>query len=136
MATPRLTQEQIAQVSGLVAQYIATQCERYASRAIPLSVPQRALMDGFFSRLLIDGTRLFVLQGERVANPGFYPRLRSLGFNNLPDQSAQWQLLRSVMLWSRTSRSRMDCCFTNSFTWNSIGNLAFRDFPGFTCADF
>jgi hypothetical protein len=42
MATPRLTPEQIAQVSGLVAQYIATQRERYASRAVPLSVQQRA----------------------------------------------------------------------------------------------
>ena len=29
-----------------------------------------------------------VLQGERVANPDFYPMLRTLGFNNLPDQSA------------------------------------------------
>jgi hypothetical protein len=36
MATPRLTPEQIAQVSGIVAQYIATQRERYASRAVPL----------------------------------------------------------------------------------------------------
>src|ERR1700736_6524705 len=88
MATPRLTPEQIAQVSGLVAQYIATQRERYASRAVPLSVQQRAAMDGFFSPRLLDGTRLLVLQGERVANPDFYPMLRSLGFNNLPDQSA------------------------------------------------
>jgi hypothetical protein len=45
-------------------------------------------MDGFFSPQLLDGTRLLVLQGERVANPDFYPILRSLGFNNLPDQSA------------------------------------------------
>ena len=44
-------------------------------------------MDGFFSPHLLDGTRLLVLQGERVANPDFYPMLRSLGFNNLPDQS-------------------------------------------------
>ncbi len=88
MATPRLTPEQIAQVSGLVAKYVATQCERSASRAIPLSVPQRALMGGFFSPLLIDETRLLVLQGEWVANPDFYPMLRSLGFSNLPDQSA------------------------------------------------
>ena len=29
-----------------------------------------------------------MLQGERVANPNFYPMLQSLGFNNLPDQSA------------------------------------------------
>jgi hypothetical protein len=45
-------------------------------------------MDGFFSPQLVDGTRLIVLQGKRVANPEFYPMLRGLGFNNLPDQSA------------------------------------------------
>ncbi len=45
-------------------------------------------MDGFLSPRLLDGTRLLVLQGERVANPDFYPMLRSLGLNNLPDQSA------------------------------------------------
>jgi len=45
-------------------------------------------MDGFFSPQLLDGTRLLVLQDERVANPDFYPMLRTLGFNNLPDQSA------------------------------------------------
>ena len=44
-------------------------------------------MDGFFPPQLIDGTQLLVLQGERVANPDFYPMLTSLGFNNLPDQS-------------------------------------------------
>jgi hypothetical protein len=87
MATPRLTPEQIAQVSGLVAQYIVTQCERYGPRAISLSAEQRAAMNGFFSPQLLEGTRLLVLQGERVANPDFYPMLRSLGFNNLPDQS-------------------------------------------------
>jgi len=44
-------------------------------------------MNGFFSPQLLEGARLLVLQGERVANPDFYPMLRSLGFNNLPDQS-------------------------------------------------
>jgi len=88
MATPRLTPAQIAQVSGLVAQYIATQREMYAFRALQSSVEQRAAMDGFFSPQLLDGMRLLVLQGERVANPDFYPMLRSLGFNNLPDHSA------------------------------------------------
>jgi hypothetical protein len=88
MATPRLTPEQIAQVSGLVAQYIATQRDRYGPRAIPSTAQQRAAMGGFFSPQLLDSTRLFVLQGERVSNPDFYPMLRSLGFNNLPDQSA------------------------------------------------
>ena len=37
--------------------------------------------------VVLDGTRLLVLQRERVANPEFYPLLRSLGFKNLPDQS-------------------------------------------------
>ena len=44
-------------------------------------------MWGFFSPQILDGTRLLVQQGERVANPDFYPMMRNLGFNNLPDQS-------------------------------------------------
>jgi hypothetical protein len=84
---PQLTPDQIAQVSGLVAQYIATQREKYSPRAVPLSAQQKAAMNGWFSPQVLDGTRLLVLQGERVANPDFYPMLRGLGFNNLPDQS-------------------------------------------------
>ena len=87
MATPRLTPEQIAQVSGLVAQYITTQREKYTPRAIPLSAQQKANMAGLFSPQLLDDARLLVLSGERVVNPDFYPMLRSMGFDNLPDQS-------------------------------------------------
>jgi hypothetical protein len=85
--TPRLTSEQIAQVSGLVIRYIVTQREKYGSRAIPLSAMQRAALGGFFSPHLLDSTRVLVLQLERVANPDFYPMLKGLGFKNLPDQS-------------------------------------------------
>src|ERR1700723_4519595 len=84
---PQLTPDQIAQVSGLVTQYISTQREKYSPRAVPLSAQQKAAMNGWFSPQVLDGTRLLVLQGERVANPDFYPMLRSLGFDNLPDQS-------------------------------------------------
>ncbi len=87
MPTPRLAPEQITQVSGLVAQYISTQREKYAPRAIQLSGQQRAAMKGFFSPQLLEGVRLLGLQGGRVANPDFYPILRGLGFKNLPDQS-------------------------------------------------
>jgi hypothetical protein len=87
MAIPQLTPDQIAQVSGLVAQYITAQGERHAPRAIALSAQQKAAMDGFFPPGLLDSTRLLVLQGERVGNPDFYPVLRNWGFNNLPDQS-------------------------------------------------
>ena len=88
MATPRLTSEQIADVSRLVAQYITTQREKYTPRATRLSAQQKAGMAGFFSRQLLDDARLLVLSGERVSNPDFYPMLINLGFHNLPDQSA------------------------------------------------
>src|SRR3984885_1320911 len=88
MAAPQLTSDQIAQVSGLVSQYISTQREKYAPRAIPLTAQQKAAMAGFFSQQLLEGTRLLVLSEERVANPDFYPMLKGLGFTNLPDQAS------------------------------------------------
>jgi len=87
LPVPPLTHEQIAQVSGLLAQYIRSQRVRHAPRAIPLSQEQKRAMAGFFLPQLIDDTRLLVLRGERVANPEFYPMLRNWGFHNLPDQS-------------------------------------------------
>jgi len=134
MPAPSLTPDQIAQVSGLVGQYITAQRERYNPHAVPLSAQQRAAMNGFFSKQLLDNTRLVVLQGERVANPDFYPMLRNLGFNNLPDQSIMERLPFQTW-WSRTRRSAKGFCFMNSCMWNSIGNSAFRAFLNFTCAD-
>lgn len=87
MPTPKLTPEQIAQVSSLVADYIASRRQKYAPRAVPLTSQQRAAVAAFFAPELLGNTRLLVLQGERVANPDFYPMLRSLGFKSLPDQS-------------------------------------------------
>ena len=87
MTTPRLTPEQIGQVSGLVLQYITAQRQKYSSRAMPLSAQQKATMAGFFSPQVLDSTRLLVLERERVSNPEFYPMLKGLGFTNLPDQS-------------------------------------------------
>jgi len=88
MATPQLNSGQIIQISGLVSQYISTQREKYGPRAIPVSREQMVTLSGFFSAELLDSTRLLVLKRERVANPDFYPMLRNLGFDNLPDQSA------------------------------------------------
>jgi hypothetical protein len=105
MATPRLMPEQIAEVSSLVAQYIATQRERYAPRAIALSAQQRVAIGGFFSPQLLEGVRLLVLKGERVANPDFYPMLRSLGFNNLPDQLTMGAITFSDVVVSHESFS-------------------------------
>jgi hypothetical protein len=87
MATPKLTPDQIAKVSELVAGYISAQRLKYAPRAVALSAQQRAMVAAFFSPELLGNTRLLVLRDERVANPDFYPMLRNLGFDNLPDQS-------------------------------------------------
>jgi len=88
MATPKLTPDQITEISCLVADYISAQRQNCALRALPLSAQQRAAVAAFFSPELLGNTRLRVLQGERVANPDFYPMLHSMGFKNLPDQSA------------------------------------------------
>jgi len=88
MATPKLTPDQIGQVSELVAGYISAQRAKYAPRAIPLSAKLRAPLEPFFTPEVLDSVRVLVLEGERVANPEFYPMLRNLGFKNLPDQSA------------------------------------------------
>jgi hypothetical protein len=86
-ATPKLTPDQIAQVSELVAGYISAQRRKYAPRAVLLSAQQRMPLEPFFTREVLDNVRVLVLEGELVQNPEFYPMLRGLGFRNLPDQS-------------------------------------------------
>jgi hypothetical protein len=78
--------EQIAQVAKWVADYITVQRERYTPSAMPLSLIQRAAMDGFFSSDVLN-VLLLTLQGGRIQNPPFYPQLQEIGFRNLPDQS-------------------------------------------------
>ena len=87
MTIPRLSNELIAQVSGLVADYITTRRNKYVRAANSLTIDQRAAMAGFFTPRLLDETRLAVLTKERIANPNFYPMLQRMGFDNLPDQS-------------------------------------------------
>ena len=100
MPAPRLTPDQIAQVTELVSQYISSLRERYAPRAITLSATQKAAMTGFFSPELLESTRLLVLREERVPNPDFYPILRSMGFDNLPDQAAMGAITLSDVVVS------------------------------------
>ena len=84
MPTPQLTSDQIAQVSDLVAGYIAAQREKALPLAVPLSPALRASLDGFFPPQVLN-TRLLVLGESRVENPTFYPMLRQMGFTNLPN---------------------------------------------------
>src|ERR1700720_2909507 len=80
---------------------LTPQREKYAPRAIPLSAQQKKALAGFFLPEVLDGTRLLVLQGERVANPDFYPMLRSLGFKSLPDQSTMAAITFCVFVVSQ-----------------------------------
>ncbi|MGA2850112.1 MAG: hypothetical protein ABSE46_14030 [Terracidiphilus sp.] len=79
--------EQIRQVSGLVADYISAQRHKALAHAIPLKYDQFRSMEGFFTRDVLDGVRLLVLDGTRIENPPFYEMLRPMGFTNLPDFS-------------------------------------------------
>ncbi len=83
----RLSPEQVAQVSGLVTQYITAQREKFLPQGLPLAEAQKAAMNGFFTPHLLDTTRIVVLTGVQVENPPFYPMLVGMGFSNLPNFS-------------------------------------------------
>ena len=85
MATPQLSPEQIDQVSQSVAEYIASQRDRFLSRAAKLSDAQKAAIAGFFRADLLETTQTVVLEKERIGNPDFYAMLQGMGFTNLPD---------------------------------------------------
>jgi hypothetical protein len=113
MATPKLSPDQIVQVSELVAGYITAQRKRYAPRAVSLSPQQKAPLEPFFAREILDGVRVLVLQHERVPNPEFYSMLRGLGFNNLPDQSAMGAITFSDVVVSHEP-------FSNSLLFHEL----------------
>jgi hypothetical protein len=84
---PQLTPTQIQQIATQVAGYIQDQRAAFAGRATPLLQALAVQMNAFFRPELLNSTRAVVLQGERVADPDFYPMLQGLGFANLPDFS-------------------------------------------------
>ncbi len=87
MGMPHLMPGQVEQVSNFVARYITGERGRYAPRGAALTPEQQERMRPFFTSLLLDSTRIIVLEGARVKNPDFYPMLLQMGFRNLPDFS-------------------------------------------------
>lgn len=87
MAIPRLTGNEVQQVSGLVAVYIESQREQAVSQSHPLTPAQVTVMAPFFSSGVLEDVRL-VSGGHAIENPSFYPLLRSMGISGLPDFSA------------------------------------------------
>jgi hypothetical protein len=87
MNSPRLSAEQLRQVSGFVADYISSQRQKALPYAPPLGHDQLRSLEGFFTQDVLDGVRLLVLDGPRIENPPFYEMLRPMGFTHLPDFS-------------------------------------------------
>ena len=84
---PQLMPEPIAQISGLLEQYISTQRERFYPQTVALTAAQAAAMAGFLLLQVLNAVRVLVLRGLRVENPPFYPLLADMSFSDLPDFS-------------------------------------------------
>lgn len=87
MTKPQLSEEQISQVAGFVADYISVQRQKALPRALPLRRSQTTSLDRFFRPDVLDSTRLSILDRTRVENPPFYGLLAPMGFTKLPDFS-------------------------------------------------
>jgi len=91
-------------------------------------------MNGFFWPQTLEGTRLLVLRGGRVGNPDFYPMLRGLGFNNLPEQSTMAAITFCDVVISQEA-------FSNGLLFHELVHveqyrqLPSRVFLSYMCAD-
>lgn len=70
---------QLRQAAHLLSTYLADQRELYHPSAIPLSQPLKALLWPYFSRELLDRSRILELQAARTAPPRFFAQVRTLG---------------------------------------------------------
>jgi hypothetical protein len=77
----------IGQVAGMVAEYISSSRNKYGAKAVPLTPDQRTAMEPFFPPEILDQTKLLVLRGQRIQDPGFYTMARMMGFRDLPSFS-------------------------------------------------
>jgi hypothetical protein len=82
---PYLSPGQIKEICEAAEVHISEQRSRFWGRGTSLSREQISRLSAFFRTDLLKLIRLFVLEDERVPNPPFYPALRAMGFDNLPD---------------------------------------------------
>jgi len=108
MELPQLSEQEI---QGLIAQameFSNGQYERFASRARPLTEPQRTSMDGFFSDGVLRNARVIVLENESVLNPDFVAELRARGFEFLFDINHLNAVpFREVLVYHETINRRL-----------------------------
>jgi len=77
----------VGQVAGMVADYISSSRKKYLANAVALSAEQSAAMESYFPADVLHQTRLLVLKGQRIQDPGFYTMARMMGFKDLPSFS-------------------------------------------------
>jgi hypothetical protein len=113
MNMPQLTTQQVAQLSGLVSQYITAQRDEFLGRCTPLTQEQQTAMYGFFSPHLLDAVRVINLNPLRVSNPSFYSQLLQIGFAKLPDFSQMLAITFSDIVVSHVP-------FTNGLLFHEL----------------
>lgn len=87
MDLSKISPGMIGQVAGMVADYINGSRKKYGANAASLTPGQRAAMQPFFSAEILEQTKVLVLKGERIQDPGFYTMARMMGFKDLPSFS-------------------------------------------------
>lgn len=89
-----LSESQMGEAVSLLSTYLREQGEYYMRLALPLTNLQKAAMWPYFSAVVLDRVRVVELKGQRIQNPSFYEKARSLGFQNLPE----WTHMDSITL--------------------------------------
>jgi hypothetical protein len=81
MPHPKLSETQIQQLAGWVADYISEQRTFFQGKAKPIEPGHKTALQPFFPVSVLNDVR--VVRG-RASEPSFYRQLRSLGITNAP----------------------------------------------------
>jgi Domain of unknown function (DUF4157) len=81
MPAPKLSANQIEQLAGWVADYIAEQRNNFLTQARPITAEHRAMLAPYFPTDVLESVR--VIRG-RATEPSFYAQLRAMGIRNAP----------------------------------------------------
>jgi len=79
-----LTERQLRNAVKTVCDYLWKERQAYFQRSVALTVRQKAELEPFFSKSILDRVRTVELHGNRVSPPPFYMQAQVLGLDNLP----------------------------------------------------
>jgi hypothetical protein len=76
---------QVDEAVARFAAYLQSERDRHYASGKPLRGDTLKLMQGYFSRSVVQKVRVLELLNQRVANPWFYPIAKANGLQHLPD---------------------------------------------------